>query len=212
MMASGPLVELVALHEALGILAILDELEAQRKRAGVPDGLLLRTLATLPFVDQASLSGASEVLFREPAVLLQLGWAPVQIRAGSNGRHRHPEGRQEESLPCHPETLRDTLRRVGESAWLKAQTAGVQSLSQRQLVRGKVYAVDGSGLGDELRVVALVCVSATRPIIVAWRVLSGAASEKGKEAQVTRELLEQVFAVAGPDAISLLVGDALYAD
>ena len=211
-MASGPLDELVAVHEALGIFAILDELEVQRKRAGVPDGLLLRTLATLPFVDQASLSGASEVLFREPAVLLQLGWAPVQIRAGSNGRHRHPEGRQEESLPCHPDTLRDMLRRVGESAWLKAQAAGVQSLYQRQLVRGKVYAVDGSGLGDELRVVALVCVSATRPIIVAWRVLSGAASEKGKEAQVTRELLEQVFAVAGPDAISLLLADALYAD
>jgi hypothetical protein len=128
------------------------------------------------------------VLFREPAVLLQLGWAPVQIRAGSNGRHRHPDGRQEESLPCHPDTLRDALRRVGESAWLKAQQAGVQSLYQRQLVRGKVYAVDGSGLGDELRLVALVCVSATRPIIVAWRVLSGTASEKGKEAEVTHAL------------------------
>lgn len=211
-MASGPLDELVALHEELGIFAILDEVEAQRKRAGVPDELLLRTLATLPFVEQASLSGATEVLFREPAVLLQLGWAPVQIRSGSNGRHRHPEGRQEESLPCHPDTLRDTLRRVGESAWLKAQAAGVQSLYQRQLVRGKVYAVDGSGLGDELRLVALVCVSATRPIIVAWRVLSGAASEKGKEAQVTRALIEQVLAVAGPDAISLLLADALYAD
>ncbi len=88
----------------------------------------------------------------------------------------------------------------------------MQSLYQRQLVRGKVYAVDGSGLGDELRLVALVCVSATRPIIVAWRVLSGAASEKGKEAQVTRALIEQVLAVAGPDAISLLLADALYAD
>ena len=211
-MATGPLDELVALHEELGIFGMVEQLEVQRKRAGVPDGLLLRTLATLPFVDQASLSGASEVLFREPAVLLQLGWAPVQIRAGSNGRHRHPEGRQEESLPCHPDTLRDTLRRVGESAWLKAQAAGVQALYQRQLVRGKVYAVDGSGLGDDLRMVALVCVSATRPIIVAWRMLSGAASEKGKEAQVTRELLEQLFTVAGPDAISLLLADALYAD
>jgi hypothetical protein len=88
----------------------------------------------------------------------------------------------------------------------------VQSLYQRQLVRGKVYAVDGSGLGDELRLVALVCVSATRPIIVAWRVLSGAASEKGKEAEVTRALIEQVLEVAGPDAISLLLADALYAD
>jgi len=76
-MASGPLDELVALHEELGIFAILDELEVQRERAGVSDELLLRTLATLPFVDQASLSGGSSVLFREPAVLLQLGWAKV---------------------------------------------------------------------------------------------------------------------------------------
>jgi hypothetical protein len=211
-MASGPLDELVALHEELGIFAILDELEVQRARAGVPDELLLRTLATLPFVEQASLSAGSEVLFREPAVLLQLGWAPVQIRQGSNGRHRHPQGRQEESLPCHPDTLRDALRRVGESAWQHAQQAGVQSLYERRLVRGKVYAVDGSGLGDDFRLVALVCVSATRPIIVAWRLLSGPASEKGQEAVVTRSLIEQVLEGAGPQAISLLLADALYAD
>lgn len=103
-MSSGPLDELVALHEELGIFAILDELDVQRKRAGVSDELLLRTLATLPFVQAASLSGGSSVLFRESAVLLQLGWAPVQIRQGSNGRHRHPVERQEESLPCHPDT------------------------------------------------------------------------------------------------------------
>ncbi|MFL5588535.1 MAG: hypothetical protein ACJ8DI_12895 [Ktedonobacteraceae bacterium] len=211
-MASGPLDELVALHEELGILAILDEIEVQRTRTGIADELLLRTLATLPFVEQASLSGAAEVLFREPAVLLQLGWAPLQIRSGSNGRHRHPQGRQEESLPCHPDTLRDALRRVGESAWLQAQAAGVQSLYQRQLVRGKVYAVDGSGLGDDFRLVALVCVSATRPIIVAWCLLSGPASEKGQEAAVTHALIEQVLQVAGPQAISLLLADALYAD
>jgi hypothetical protein len=211
-MASGPLDELIALHEELGICAILEAVEAQRTRAGVPDELLLRTRATLPLVEQASLSGASSVLFREPAVLLQLGWAAIQIRAGSNGRHRHPEGRQEEALPCHPDTLRDALRRGGESAWLHVQQAGVQSLYQRQLVRGKVYAVDGSGLGESLRLVALVCVSATRPIIVAWRLLSGPASEKGKEAQVTGSLIEQVLEVAGPKAISLLLADALYAD
>jgi len=75
-MASGPLEELVALHEELGIFGILDAVEARRARAGVPDELVLRTLATLPFVEQASLSGASEVVLREPAVLLQLGWAP----------------------------------------------------------------------------------------------------------------------------------------
>src|SRR5437899_12236488 len=89
-------------------------------------------LPTLPFVDQASLSGAAEVLFREPAVLLQLGWAPVQIRAGSNGRHRHPDGRQEESLPWHPDTLRDGVRRGRAEAWLEAEQAGEEARSQRQ--------------------------------------------------------------------------------
>src|ERR1700737_192836 len=59
-MASGPLDELVALHEELGIFAILDEVEAQRKRAGVPDELLLRPLATLPFVEQAPLRGSAQ--------------------------------------------------------------------------------------------------------------------------------------------------------
>src|SRR5712692_4430709 len=129
-MASGPLDELVALHEELGIFAIVEQLEVQRKRAGVPDALLLRTLATLPFVEQASLSGAAEVLFREPAVLLQLGWAPVQIRSGSNGRHRHPEGRQEESLPCHPDTLRDaTLACRGVSVAARTSRRGAVALS-----------------------------------------------------------------------------------
>src|SRR5204863_6712382 len=98
------------------------------------------------------------------------------------------------------------------SAWLHAQAAGVQALYERQLVRGKVYAVDGSGVGNDFRLVALVCVSATRPIIVAWRLLSGPASEKGQEAAVTRQLVEQVLEVAGPQAISLLLADALYAD
>ena len=53
-MASGPLDELVALHQELGIFAVLEELEGQRERAGVPDEVLLRTLATLPFVEAAS--------------------------------------------------------------------------------------------------------------------------------------------------------------
>src|SRR6266487_270932 len=129
-MASGPLDELVAFHEELGIFGILDKLEVQRERAGVSDELLLHTLATLPFVEAASLSGASEVLFREPAVLLQLGWAPVQIRQGSNGRHRHPEGRQEESLPCHPDTLRDAaLARGGVRVGACASRRGAVALS-----------------------------------------------------------------------------------
>jgi hypothetical protein len=64
-------------------------------------------------------------------------------------------------------------------------------------------------LGDDLRPVALVCVSASRPIIVAWRLLHGQAWEKGQEAAVTRSLIEHVLEVAGPQAISLVLADAL---
>ena len=208
----GPLDELLALHEQLGILSTLDQLDVQRQRAGLPDHLLFRSLATLPFLAEPSLSAASGALFGEPALLLQLGWAPAQVREGTNGRHRHPDGRQPESLPCHPDALRDALRRVGAQAWLKAQKAGVGALYQRGLVQGQVYAIDGSGLGKGLRLVCLVCISGQRPLIAAWRLLEGDASEKGKEAAVTKELVEQTVALGGKGCIELLLADALYAD
>ena len=210
--ACGPLDELVALHDQLGIFHALDHLPVPRQRAGLPDPLLFRTLATLPFLAEPSLQGAAGALFREPAVLLQLGWAPAQIREGDNGRHRHPEGRQAESLPCHPDTLRDELRRIAARSWDKAQRSRRQGPVRHALLRGNVYAVDGSGLGRACAWSALVCVSGTRPLIVAWRVLEGDASEKGKEAAVTKELVEQALALGGAGCIELLLADAFYAD
>lgn len=210
--ASGPLDELIALHIELGVFAALDGLPVDRQRAGIDDALLFRTLATLPFLPEPGLDPSARLLFQEPAILLQLGWTPAQIQAGDNQRHRHPEGRRVESLPCHPDTLRDAFRRVTASAWLQVQQAGVQALYQHQLVRGQVYAIDGSGLGNAFRLVCLVCVSAQRPVIVAWRLLEGTASEKGREAEVTRELIEQALKLGGPESIGLLLADALYAD
>lgn len=211
-LGAGVLDELVALHAELGILEAVSDLTVTRKRAGIRDEPVLQTLATLPFLPEGSLSGATEVLFREPALLLRLGWSPVEIRSGANGRHRHPDGRREESLPCHPDTLRDMLRRVSAEAWAALQERGIEALYTRGLVRGGVYAIDGSGIGPELRLVSLVCVSAERPVVVAWRLLEGAASEKGREASVTRALIEQTLAVGGADCIRLLLADALYAD
>ena len=210
--SSGPLDELVAFHRELGILDLLSELEVDRSRRGIEDGLLLRTLAVLPFLESASLTGAAGQLFGEPALLLELGWSPLQITWGDNERHRQGEGRLASSLPCHVDTLRDELRRVPSAAWGRLQTQGIQALYDHRLVRGKVYAIDGTGLSDDLRLVCLVCVSAERPVIVAWRLLSGAASEKGKEAAVTRSLIEQAVALGGEGTIELLLLDALYAD
>ena len=210
--ASGPLDELVALHHELGIFDILDTLEVKRSRRGIDDGLLLRTLAVLPFLEAASLEGAAGQLFSEPAVLLHLGWSALQITWGDNERHRQGARRLAQSLPCHADTLRDELRRVAHSAWEKAQRRGVKALYEKHLVRGRVYAIDGTGLNDQLRLVCLVCVSAERPVIVAWRLLCGSASEKGKEAAVTRSLIEQAVELGGAGTIELLLVDALYAD
>ena len=67
-----------------------------------------------------------------------------------------------------------------------------------------------AGLGPGLRLVCLVSVGGDRPFLVAWRLLEGDASEKGKEAAVTKELIEQVLAAGG--TVELLLADALYAD
>lgn len=209
-MASGPLDELVALHDELGVLAALDSLNPQRKREGIDDRLLLRTLAVMPFLECHSFTGAAELLFQDPAILLHLGWSPFQIRMGDSERHRSPRGRQRVSLPCNPETLRDELGRISEADWLKLQQQAVAEIVRWGFVRGGVFAIDGSGLGKNLRLVSLTCVSTQRPLKVAWRLLEGDASEKGKEAAVTRSLLQQARALG--IEIELLLVDALYAD
>lgn len=212
-MASGPLDELVGLHEHLGIFAALENVSVARQRHGLDDGLLLNTLAVLPFLETPSLQAAAGQLFGEPAILLRLGWSPVQIAWGDNFRHRGSgELRHVDSLPCHPDSLRDELRRIDAAEWQALQRQGTQALFDRGLVRSRVYAIDGTGLGEGLRLVCLVCVSGERPLIVAWRLLEGAASEKGAEAAVTRSLVEQAVAAGGSDCIDLLLVDALYAD
>src|SRR5262249_48302679 len=63
-MAAGPLDELVALHIELGIFDALDALPVARERDGIADALLLRTLATLPFLPEAGLDPAAQLLFQ----------------------------------------------------------------------------------------------------------------------------------------------------
>jgi Transposase DDE domain len=209
-MASGPLDELVALHDELGAFDVLEAIKPKRARRGLDDELLLRTLSVMPFLECHSFTGAAGVLFQNPAILLHLGWSPFQIRMGDKERRRSPAGRQAASLPCSPETLRDELTRVGGDDWVKTQLSPVKKLVQRGLVTGGAFAIDGSGLGENLRLISLDCVSSERPFHVAWRLLEGTESEKGREALPPRELLEQ--ALAGGVKIELLLVDALYAD
>ena len=81
------------LHEEGGVTA-LDYVRPERQRRGIEDELLLRTAAVLPFHPPPSLAGAAGQFFGEPAILLRLGWPPLQIRIGDNERQRSPLGPQ----------------------------------------------------------------------------------------------------------------------
>src|SRR5262249_58919299 len=58
----------------------------------------------------------------------------------------------------------------------------------------------------------LVKVGGARPLVMAWRLLEGDASEKGREAAVTKELIAQALTLGGAGSVGLLLADALYAD
>jgi len=111
----GVVDELVALHEELGVLPALGAVPTTRTRKGVPDALLLRTLATLPFVDGAALCAAAETLFKEPAILPRLGWAGLGAGASAGGNDRGCAGirRDGSRSRCRATLTRCAPRRGG---------------------------------------------------------------------------------------------------
>jgi hypothetical protein len=81
----------------------------------------------LPFLQEPSMDGATGALFREPAVLLQLGWAPAQIRAGC----------KLVPLPSDRELYADLqgLARVGRTSWSQHRSVRtIQGHKQRRVV------------------------------------------------------------------------------
>ena len=209
----GALDALAHLAGELGVLEAVDMIEVDRKRAGVPDDLLLRTLAVMPFVEALSLSAAVNTLFEDAAVLLQLGYTAVQIQAGFNQRRgKQYEEKSEQSRPYHPDVLRGELQRIKVESLDAYRRHCVRVLYERGLIRSKLYAVDGSGIGPDMRVVGLICLQKDGPLWVNWRLRTGNESEKGKEGEVVLAMVDEVREIAGEDAIEWMLMDALYAD
>ena len=197
----------------LGVLEAVKLIRVERQREGIPDELLLRTLAVLPFVEALGLSAAAETLFEDAAVLLQLGYTAVQVQEGFNRRHAAgAEIKGDRSRPYHPEVLRQELQRIQIPSLDAFRRECIRGLFERGLVKGKVYAIDGSGLGEGIRVVGLLNVQQACPLWLNWRVRTGNESEKGKEASVVLEMVDEVRALGGATAIEWLLLDALYAD
>ena len=197
----------------LGVLEAVKLITVEREREGIPDELLLRTLAVLPFVEALGLSTAAETLFEDAAVLLQLGYTAVQVQDGFNQRHAAgTKAKGDRSRPYHPEVLRQELQRIQVPSLDAFRRECIRGLFELGLVKGKVYAIDGSGLGEGIRVVGLLNVQRACPLWLNWRVRTGNESEKGKEASVVLEMVDEVRAVSGATTIEWLLMDALYAD
>ena len=209
----GALDALAHLAWELEVLEAVELIQVEREREGIPDQLLLRTLAILPFVEALSLSAAANTLFEDAAVLLQLGYTAIQIQEGFNHRRgKQQEEKSVQSRPYHPDVMRGELQRVKIESLDAYRRHCVGVLYQRGLIRSKLYAVDGSGIGPEMRVVGLICLQKDGPLWVNWRLRTGNESEKGKEGGVVLAMVDEVREIAGKDSIEWILMDALYAD
>ena len=209
----GALDALAQLAWELDTLSAVSLIEIDRAREGIPDDLLLRTLAVLPFVEALSLSAAANTLFEDAAVLLHLGYTALQIQDGFNQRRGpHAPEKSAHSRPYHPDVLRDELQRIKVESLDAYRRHCVGVLYQRGLIRSRLFAVDGSGIGPDMRVVGLLCLQKEGPLWVNWRLRTGTESEKGKEGQVLLAMVDEVREIAGQDAIDWILMDALYAD
>jgi hypothetical protein len=209
----GALDALAHLAWELEVLEAVKLIEVEREREGVPDELVLRTLAILPFVEAMSLSAAANTLFEDAAVLLQLGYTAIEIQEGFNQRRgKELKQKSAQSRPYHPDVLRGEMLRIKVESLDAYRRHCIGVLYQRGLIRGKVYAVDGSGIGPEMRVVGLICLQKDGPLWVNWRLRTGKESEKGKEGEVVLAMVDEVREIAGKGAIGWMLMDALYAD
>jgi len=97
--SQGALDELVHLAIELEVFEALELLKVKRQREGIPDTLLLRTAAVLPFVGEIGLSVAAGRLLQDAAILLQLGYSVEHIQEGFNGRYRSEAGQEGKARP-----------------------------------------------------------------------------------------------------------------
>jgi hypothetical protein len=209
----GALDALAHIAWELDILQAVELIEVERERAGIDDALLLRTLAILPFVEALSLSAAVNTLFEDAAVLLQLGFTAIQIDEGFNRRRgERNDEKSKQSRPYHPDVLREEMQRINIESLDEYRRHCIGVLYKRGLVRGKLYAVDGSGIGAEMRIVGLICLQKDCPLWVNWRLRTGKESEKGKEGEVVLAMVDEVREIVGEGVIEWILMDALYAD
>ncbi|MEA3408096.1 MAG: hypothetical protein U9R48_08465 [Chloroflexota bacterium] len=118
-------------------------------------------------MEAIGLSASAGRLFEDAAILLQIGFSIEQVQNGFNQRHRGQD-KTEDSTACHPEVLCQELARIDLESLATFRRAVIEQLFERGLVKGKTYAIDGTGLKDRHRLVGILNIHEDRALWLNW--------------------------------------------
>jgi len=184
------------------------EVELEKDEDDVPNELLMRELAVLPLLRIPNPHQAPTYLFQDHGVLRFLGFTLAQIRDGFNDKGvRSPTGKAR-MRPHHRDTLYNALKAIDIASLDDFREEHSRALAEHGLLKGGVFAVDGTGLRNSDRhLVILQQAGDEPPFIVNWRVQG-----PGKELAAGRVMVDELLGELGSEAIEWLLMDGAYVD
>lgn len=202
--------ELAGAMYILGYWDALEEIRItlEKDNDDVPNELLLRELAVLPLLRIPNPYQAPTYLFQDVGVMRFIGFTLTEIRDGFNTKGvRSPTGKAR-MRPHHRDTLYNALKAVDVASLGDFRDAHRGDLIRHDLLTGGTFAIDGTGLRNSDRhVVMMQQVGEGIPFIANWRVQG-----PGQELAAGREMVAELRAELGAEAIEGLVLDGAYVD
>lgn len=196
--------EFVGLLRSLGLFDLLPLLIPSGRAGDIPEELLLRELAVLPLLDIPNVHQAGRFLLQDPAVLHFLGFTAEQLRDGFPHR-----GRQGHARPHHRDLLYNLLGALRAENLEQFRAAWVRRFAQDRHCRSGVWAVDGTGVCGDWKLLLALNLSAGEELVGNWRVLPG---DCGSELPGGRELVDELLAALPAGQVQLLLLDGAYVD
>jgi len=196
--------EFVGLLQTLGLFDLLPRLIPSGRAGDVPEELLLRELAVLPLLDIPNVHQAGRFLLQDPAVLHFLGFTAAQLRDGFPHR-----GRQGQARPHHRDLLYNLLGSLRAENLEQFRAAWVRRFAQDRHCRSGVWAVDGTGVCGDWKLLLALNLADGAELVGNWRILPG---DCGSELPGGRELVDELLAALPSGQIHLLLVDGAYVD
>jgi hypothetical protein len=203
--ATQRLDEFVGLMVATSLFDQLALLQPPGRCGDVPEELLLRELAVLPVLDIPNIHQAERFLLQDPAVLHFLGFTLEQIQNGFPHR-----GRQGQARPHHRDLLYNLLKAIPETGIEAFRAAYVRHWAQGRHARARTWAIDGTGVHGEFKLLLALNLADGEELLGNWRLLP---ANCGSELPGGRELFDELLeGLPAADRPELLLVDGAYVD